>query len=187
MKKQIFILLFFIGISQLGAETNVQIYLPSMFEFVSGKNTVLNVYKGNDHIPKMFNLPIDVRQTIAKFNFADLMYAGGLSFYFEDDALISLNLSAGLTFGYGYEVENEYFFIFRNTNFTIYPLYEFPLALSSDKTPGLWWKFAFDICIELIKVRPISISMYGRLIGLYFKDGIGLIYGDCGLTVGWVF
>jgi len=189
MKKQIFILLIFFGISQLGAETLVQIYLPSLFEFVSGRNTVLNVFKRNENepIPKMFNLPIDVRQTIAKFNFADLMFAGGLSFYFEDNALTSINLSTGLTFGYGYELENEYFFIFRNTNFTIYPLYEFPLALSSDKTPSLWWKFAIDMCFKLIQVRHLSISMYIRETGIYAKDGIVWFLPDCGLTLGWVF
>jgi hypothetical protein len=189
MKKYIFILLLFLGIFQLGAETVVQIYPPSLFEFVAGRNTIINVFKRNENDPRpsMFDLPIDVRQTIAGFNFADLMVAGGLSFYFEDNALNALNLSAGLTFGYGYKRENEYFFLFRNTNLTIYPIYEYPISVSPDKIPGLYWKFAVDMGFELIQVRPLSISMYYRVIGLYAKNSIGMIYGDVGLTLGLVF
>jgi len=189
MKKQIFILLIFFGISQLGAETLLQIYPPSWFEFVSGKRAVLNLLTGNenDTIPAIYNLPIEVRKTVAEFSFADLMVAGGLSFFFQDKALSSLNFSAGLTFGYGYKRENEYFFLFRNTNITIYPLYEFPLTISPRKTPGIWWKLAIDMSFELIQLRPVNISMYSRIIGLYAKDRIAFGLGDFGLTVGWLF
>jgi hypothetical protein len=189
MKKQFFILLIFLGMSQLNAETVVQIYPPSLFEFVSGRKAFLNVFIGNENapMPSIFNLPVEVRQTIKGFSFADLMIAGGVSFYFEDRTLNSINLSSGLTFGYGYKQENEYFPIFRNANLTIYPLYEFPLVIFYNKTPGIWWKFAIDMSFELIQIRPISISMYLRGIGIYAKDSIWLGLFDCGLTVGWVF
>jgi hypothetical protein len=189
MKKLFLIILFFLEISQINAETLVQIYPPSCFGFISGRKAFLNVLirNENDPMPSIFNLPVEVRQTIKGFSFADLMVAGGVSFYFEDSTLNSINLSSGLTFGYGYKQENEYFPIFRNANVTIYPLYEFPLVIFYNKTPGIWWKFAVDMSFELIQIRPISISMYLRGIGIYAKDRIWLGLFDCGLTAGVIF
>jgi len=198
MKKQFFILLIFLGISQLNAETLVQIYPPSGFEFISGKNAVFNVFDRNkdDPIPTVYNLPIEVRQTVKKFSFADLMVAGGISFFFEDKALSSLNFSAGLTFGYGYGnkhilwfyfQENENLPFFSPTNITIYPLYEFPFAIFPWKTAVFPWKFAVDVTTELFQIRPISISLYWRVIGLYGKNKIVFGLPDVGFTLGVVF
>jgi len=130
-------------------------------------------------------LPIEVRQTIAKFSFADLMAACGLSFYYENRVLSSINLSGGLTFGYGYH-ENENFFIFQSTNITIYPIYEFPLAIFC-KTPVIPWKFALDLSFEIIQLRRVSLNTYFRVIGLYGKNGVVVGLPDVGFTLGWVF
>jgi hypothetical protein len=196
MKKQFFILLVFIGISQLGAETLVQIYPPSGFEFISGKNAVLYRFERNedDPIPAIFNLPVEVRQTVKKFSFADLMVAGGISLFFEDKALSSLNFSGGLTFGYGYNIEHIlwiYFYeknpFFAPINITLYPLYEFPFAIFPWKTAIFPWKFAVDITVELFQLKHLSINSYGRIIGLYGKNKVAFGLPDVGLTVGVVF
>ena len=189
MKKYFFIFLIFLGISQLGAETLVQIYPPSLFGFVSGRLAVFNLLEGNgrnkdDPMPAIYNLPVEVRQIVKKFSFADLMVTGGLSFFFEDKELSSLNFSGGLTFGYGYENKN---LLFHTTNITIYPLYEFPFATFHGKKALLPWKFAIDVTLELFQIRPISISFYGRVIGLYGKKQVVLGLGDIGLTAGVVF
>jgi hypothetical protein len=197
MKKQVFIFLALLGTSKLGAETLIQYCLPTLFGFVSGRLEVLNVFDRNegDPMPVIYSLPFEIRQTIAKFPVADLMAAGGLSFYFEDKALTSINLSGGLTFGYGYH-ENEHFLIFRNMNITLYPLYEFPLAVSGG-SPIFPWKFAIDLSFELMQIQPkslkfghitpISISLYAREMGVYGKNRVLFFLPDCGLTIGLVF
>jgi len=187
MMKKFFPVLFFLGISQLYAETLVQVYFPSFCEFVSGKYPVFSSFKENEvEYDSLYNFPIEIRQTVAKFSFADLMFTGGLSFYFENKDLSSVNLSSGLTFGYGYHKNVDYFFVFRNTNITIYPIYEFPLAIFW-KTPNFPWKFALDINFEIIKLKPVSFNIYLREIGLYTRKGPRLGLPDFGFTVGWVF
>jgi len=184
MKRYIFILLTFLGLSQLYAETLIQVYFPSFCEFVSGKHPVFSLFKETDvDYDSLYNFPIELRQTMARFSFADLMFTGGLSFYFENKVLSSVNLSGGLTFGYGYSQDEDHIL---NINMTIYPIYEFPLAIFW-KTPYVPWKFALDINWEIIQLRPISLNMFIRGIGLYTTKGPRLGLPDFGLTVGWVF
>jgi len=195
MKKRIFILLILFGMSQLYAETLFQIYPPSWFGLVSGRNTMFSGFEENEDEPKTYNLPIEIRQTLAKSSVADLMFTGGLSFYSEKNTLSSVNLSSGLTFGYGYNGNKRFF---RNANITIYALYEFPLAIFW-RTPSYPWKYALDINWELMNVRPdpndsskkyqfppISINLYIRTIGTYTKDGPWVSIPDAGLTIGWL-
>jgi len=197
MKKKMFIFLIFFAISQLGAETLVQIYPPSWFGIISGTHIIYNGFERNedDAVYATYNLPIEIRQTIAKFSFADLMIAGAWSFYSENMLLKSINLSGGLTFGYGYNGIKPFF---RNSNITIYPIYEFPVVIIPWETPEYRWKFAVDISWELIQLKqdpnkisenqvsPISISVYVREIGIYAKNPrIGV--PDVGLTLGFVF
>jgi hypothetical protein len=196
MKKTIFILLIFLGMSQLGAETLFQIYPPSWFGLVSGTNIKYNGFERDEgeSIPVTYNFPIEIRQTIVKSSFADLMIACMWSFYSENILISSVNLSGGLTFGYGYDGIKSFF---RNTNITIYPIYECPIIFSG--TPEYRWKFALDISWELIQLRskasyskledqisPVSISVYIREIGIYAKN---LRWGipDVGLVLGLIF
>jgi len=198
MKKQIFILLFFIGISQLGAETLLQIYPPSLIQFVSGKYAIHNTLREDtfetiidDTFSKesgytMFNLPIEIRKTIANFSFADLMITSGSSFYFENNALSSINMSLGLTFGYGYNIDEESFF--GKLNVTIYPLYEYPFVAFKE-TPKFPWKFALDINLELLRFGHISINVYGRAVCFLTHETVSgfMFFPDIGLITGWVF
>jgi len=198
MKKQAFIILIFLGMSQISAETLVQIYPPSLIQFVSGKYAMFNSFREDtfsnikdDTFSKesgytMFNLPIEVRQTIVEFSFADLMSASGLSFFFENNALSSINLSAGLTFGYGYNRNKECFFY--KLNITIYPLYELPLIMIL-KTPRFHWKFAFDTNLELLQLRHLSINAYLRAVCFFTHETTSgfMFFPDVGLTAGWVF
>jgi hypothetical protein len=193
MKKLFLIILFFLEISQINAETFVQIYPPSLLQFVSGKYALFNTFR-EDKLSitlgesgyTMFNLPIEIRQTIASFSFADLMTAGGLSFYFEDNKLSSINLSVGLTFGYGYNRDKENFF--GKLNVTIYPLYECPFVIING-TPKFPWKFALDTNLELLRLGHISINVYARAVSFFTSDAVSgfMFFPDTGLTVGWVF
>jgi hypothetical protein len=184
MKKQVLVLLALLGTSQLEAETLAQVYFPffGLLSLSSSDYSIFGIYK----------LPLEIRQTIAKFPFADLMVTGGLSFYFEDKALRSINLSAGLTFGYGYH-ENEHFLIFRLMNITLYPLYEFPLAISG-KTPVCL--FAIDFSTELMQIQPkslkfghttpISCSTYLRGVGVYIENRV-FVLPYWGISIGFIF
>jgi hypothetical protein len=199
MKKQIFILLFSFGISQLGAETLLQIYPPSLLQFVSGKYAIYNTFREDtletitdDTFSKesgytMFNLPIEIRKTIASFSFADLMITSGSSFYFENNALSSINMSLGLTFGYGYNKDKEYLFG-NKLNTTIYLLYEYPF-FAFKGTPKFPWKFALDINLELLRLGPISINVYVRAVYFFTNENVSglIVYPDIGLITGWVF
>jgi hypothetical protein len=195
MKKQFLIILFFLGISQLNAETVVQIYPPSWFGLVSGENIKYSGFENSDDVPSpvTYNLPIEIRQTIVKSSIADLMLAGGLSFYSENILLRSINLSGGFTFGYGYNGIKRFF---RNSNITIYPIYEYPLVILPWGTPEYRWKFALDISWEIIQLRsdskfenqisPISISVFIREIGIYKKNHVWGV-PDVGLVLGLLF
>jgi len=82
---------------------------------------------------RIYNFPVELRRTITEIKFdgrpgvADLIFAGAASFFFENDSLSSVNLSAGLTFGYGYNINKLY----DGGRFavTFFPIYEFPLAI----------------------------------------------------------
>ncbi|MDR0322783.1 MAG: hypothetical protein LBI28_14910 [Treponema sp.] len=201
MKKYFYFFVLLGIIPQLSAETLVQIYPPSWLEVVSGKYALFNTFREGtlDTISKetfhsdesgytMFNLPIEIRQTVVEFSAENSLLAdGGLSFYFENGALSSINISAGLTFGYGYNRNNAIFFL-RRFNVTIYPLYEFPLAIFW-KTPKFPWKFALDIGWEFLQLGPVSISVYARAVCWLTSDAVSgfTFLPDFGLTVGWVF
>lgn len=195
MKKQFLVFLIFLGLSQLNAETLLQVYPSSWFELITGRHTMLNTFKKEEKPKVTFNTAIEIRQTVVKSSFADLMVAGGLSFYFENYEhwkLRSVNLSTGLTFGYGYNEKKRFF---KNANITIYPLYEFsPVVFWKTLYP---WKFALDINWELIQFRPsgpevrqfkpLSINLYVRTIGVYTENGIRVPHvPDFGLTLGWL-
>ncbi|MDR2965151.1 MAG: hypothetical protein LBU88_05190 [Treponema sp.] len=197
MKKCIFICLVLLSVNELSAETLLQIYPPSLIQYVSGKRAMYNTFRKDslDEISEatfseseytMFNLPIEIRQTVVEFSTVDSMVAGGLSFYFENNALSSINLSTGLTIGYGYNRNKDYFSL--RLNITIYPLYEFPLNIFW-RTPKFPWKFALDTNIELLQIGPVSINAYLRLICSPTSEaGSGIMYyPDIGLTAGWLF
>jgi hypothetical protein len=197
IKKQLFIILIFLGISQLGAETLLQIYPPSFFGFISGKNNKYNGLEKNENdaidFITVYNFPIEIRQTIAKSSIADLMIVGGLSF--SSDALLllvnSVSFSAGLSFGYGYYEIKPFF---RTANITLYPLYEYPFLFA--ESPIYKWKFAMDISWELLQLKhntsnfeqsknaPLNISLYIREIGIYEKNYVWFGLPDVGLIVG---
>jgi hypothetical protein len=199
MKKQIFILLIFFGISQLGAETLLQIYPPSLLQFVSGKYAIHNTLRedtfetiidetfSKESGYTTFNLPIEIRKTIVSFSFADLMITSGSSFYFENNALSSINMSLGLTFGYGYKKDKEYLFG-NKLNTTIYLLYEYPF-LAFKETPKFPWKFALDMNLELLRLGDISINLYCRAVCFFTNEAASgfMFFPDIGLITGWVF
>ena len=196
--KNIFILLTIFYISPLNAQTLIQYYPPSLYQNISGKYTFFNssmndtfgnirekTYSDNSGYT-MFNIPIEVRHTVTEFPAGDLMIAGGLSLYYENWKFSSLNLSLGLTFGYGYNRNKQNFF--NRLNFTLYPLYDFPLTVHWNKFK-FPWKAALGLNWELIRIKFISINIYNRsIIFLTSEIDSGYFYRtDFGLTAGIVF
>ena len=213
MKKTLLVLLVLIALPRaVPAETRTVIHLyPPPFTLLksfSGGRVMMNTFEGSPGVLvdfraavdrgefSVFNLPIEALFTITDLRNsaafggtvnAEIMAAGGMSFYFENGALSSVNLSGGAAFGYGYN---------RNVSawperliVTLYPVYEFPLAIFWKK-PHFPWKAAADFRYEFFRSGPVVAGIYFRMImfptGKYHEDGV---YGDAdaGLSLGWIF
>jgi len=197
MKKHIFALLFFLGLSQLHAETLLQIY-PLSFS-----NTLLFFDELKQKEPLTFTLPIEIRQTIVKFSSADLLFAGGLNFMYSEKTLY-VKMNSGLTFGYGYHENENYPSFFRNMNITVYPIYMSSLVILYPFKPTFFgeirnniWTFAIDVNWEMFQLRPsnseqrqflpVSVNFYIRALGLLNKEpSLFVVVPDFGITVGWL-
>ena len=187
----------------LEATTVIQVY-PTFGGPVFGRLAAANTFEGSPILDDAFdameagkysayNLPIEIRRTIAEIDVgsspwvADLMFAGGASLFFENGAFSSVNLSAGLTFGYGYDRNKLY--DGGRVNVTLFPVYEFPLAIFW-KTPHFPWKFATEVAAEILRIGPVSFGGYARGVMFptrhYSKKGFASLI-SMGLSVGAAF
>ncbi|MCL2801125.1 MAG: hypothetical protein FWD28_05140 [Treponema sp.] len=197
MKKCIFIIFALLNVSLLNAETQLLVYPPSFAQFVSGKHVLYNSFREGtldtirqDTFSKesgytMYNFPIEIRKTIIEISDYYFMGSGGLSFYFEDGNLSSINISAGITFG---SIINRNGVFLNRLHVTLYPLYEFPMTFLW-KTAKFPWKFTVDFGCEIIRIGSINLTAYTRVVCFFTSDTVSGFMGfpDVGLAVGWIF
>ena len=196
MKKSLFIFFTVFSISQLHAVTLVLFYPPSLNQLTSGKFTAFNSSRDasldaitdelllNDYNYTMFTFPVEIRKTILEFKTLDIMAVGGLSLVFENRSFSSVNLTLGVNFG-GYNRDKH---ILPPLSMTLYPLYEFPLAIlwKNFKWP---WKFACDISLEIIRAGPVSVNLYVKIVGFLTPETASgaMFFPGAGISIGWIF
>jgi len=213
MKKALLVLFAMLALPQMAtAETSTVVHLRppffSLAQHATGGRVMMNTFEGSPGVLwdfrravdngdfSVFLFPIELRRTIADLRnsplFVDtmrayVMFAGEASLYFENGVFSSVNLSAGITFGHGYSSNVDHWM--ERFIVTLYPIYEFPLAIFW-KTPHFPWKQAFELSYEFLRVGPVVAGAYVRSIFFptrgYHEESI---YGDMdlGFSIGWVF
>jgi hypothetical protein len=166
-----------------GLDWVLQGYLPSLFSFVSGKGAVFHQF--SEVVEDRFILPFEAKFLVRKLGAFAFSANGIISFYIEDSAFGSLNLSTGLGISRAKEEKSP----LQGFYFSLYPIYELP-AIAPGKTSLFTWRSAMDIGFgfNFLSRTNIYISIYSRMI-CFWKDSstsFGAI-PDFGITLGWHF
>ncbi|GHU03232.1 hypothetical protein FACS1894147_06800 [Spirochaetia bacterium] len=172
----------------LRGDIAVQYYPPSAGEIDTEKAWVIHRFEGSE-TTNHWLIPLEVKYAFTRIGESSfyLFGDGGISFYFEDSGLASINTSLGI--GVNWSLDKEGLRALKGTYITLYPLCEFPV-FAFGKTAIHPWKFAAEIGLagDLLPL-PIYISVYIRAVFFptYTDAVIGSAPHGLGLTIGWLF
>ena len=185
LKKCWFILVFIFFPLQFssGLDWVFQWYLPSSFNIVSGNGAVF--YQFSEVVDDRFIIPFEAKFLVGELGIFAFSANGIISYYQEDNAFGSLNLSAGLGICSAEEEKSP----LQGFYLSLYPVYELPV-IAPEKTSRFIWRSAMDIGFgfNFLSLTDFYISIYSRVI-CFWKDGqtpLGAI-PDFGITLGWHF